>query len=125
MFGFDPLSLTEEALMERISEINRKIVFASKFTSGGSVAALQSQRIQCENALREKRMAPMMAARKSSAGIVVESDPELAAQHKAAKEAEAAKLKQSPNKPFNGVPRDLERIRPTATPVIPKSNTPR
>ena len=126
MVEFDVSPLSDDALLDRIAELSRRIVWASKFSGGGTVPLLQNQKFQCENALRERRMAGYVAARVAAPSIVIETDPDLAAQHRLDAEAEAIRLKPPTNrpKPFGAAREKIERIKPTATPVVPKTNYP-
>lgn len=117
LFGFDPKNLSDDELLDRVVELNRRIAWSAKFGSGEMLAALQSQRQAIEFEQRERLLAPYMAARLASPSVVVETDPDLAQEAKAAREAEAAKNspKNKPRpKPFS-ISRD--RIKPTARPA--------
>lgn len=117
LFGFDPTSLSDEELLERVTELNRRIMYAAKFMSGDIIYALQQQRAACEFEQRERMIAPGLRSRADRPPVVVETDPDLAAAYKAEVEAEAARNapKSHPRqKPFS--PMSRERIRPTNRP---------
>lgn len=123
-FGFNPNELSDEALMDRITELTRRIVWASRNSSGDLVWPLQQQKLLCEAIQRERRMMPMLNARLNSPSIVVETDPDLAAAHKAAQEVEEAKLNPlTPRpKPFGG---SRERIKASMAPLPAPSDQPK
>lgn len=124
MFGFNPNALSDEELMDRITELTRRIVWASRNSSGDLVWPLQQQKLHCEAIQRERRMAPMLNARLTSPAIVVESDPDLAAAQKTELEVEAAKLNPlTPRpKPFGG---SRERIKASMAPLPDPSDQPK
>lgn len=120
MFGFDPKTLSDDELLDRITDLGRRVMYAAKFTRGDIVYQLQQQKLMCEAEQRERAFSHVMDARRASVGVVVESDPDLAAAAAAAKEAET--IKNAPKtttrrpKPFN----ITERMRPTARPSTDK-----
>jgi hypothetical protein len=118
LFGFDPNTLSDEQLMDRVTELNRRISWSAKFTSGASVGPLQDQKMQCEQVQRERAFLGRMGNRISSPSVVVESDPDLAAAQRAEREAAIAAL--TPTKPHRPKPfQPQARIKPTAHPITP------
>lgn len=118
LFGFDPNNLSDDELMDRVTELNRRINWMGRFTSGAAVGPLQDQKMQCEQVQRERAFLTRMAGRIHQPSVVVESDPDLAAAHRA--EREAAQAAMSPNKPHRPKPFQAQaRIKPTSQPIIP------
>lgn len=117
LFGFDPNTLSDDELADRVTELNRRIVWAGRFTGGAMLAPLQDQKAACEQIQRERAFLGRINGRMTS-GVTVESDPDLAAALKAEREAAQAAL--SPNKPHRPKPFQAQaRIRPTAQPIKP------
>ncbi len=120
LFGFDPNNLSDDELSDRVTELNRRIVWAGKFTSGAIVGPLQDQKSQCEQVQRERAFLGRMKGRMGS-GVAVESDPDLATALRAEREAAQAAL--SPNKPHRPKPfQPQARIKPTSQPINPEGN---
>jgi hypothetical protein len=118
LFGFDPHNLSDDELMERITELNRRITWMSRYGSVEIIAALQDQRQYIEFERRERMIKPALTARANGPSVVVESDPDLAQEARQALEEEIVKNtpKKSNPKPFS-ISRD--RIKPTARPTKP------
>lgn len=75
--GLDLSSMSDEQLFERESEIHRKMMFASRFTSGQAVAQFQAILAAIANERRERMMRKVFELRKAAFPEVIESDPDL------------------------------------------------
>lgn len=122
LFGFDPKSLTDEELLERWHTLSRRIVWANRFGSMETV----NQLLMIQNVIaleqRERIIEPRLRARAAMPDVLVETDPDLAAEQKAAVEAAQEKQSKKPIRP-NVLTRERaaitrERVRPTPRPTI-------
>lgn len=113
LFGFDPKSMSDEELLERWHTLNRRIVWVGRFGSMELLNQLQNIKQTIEFEQRERIIEVRLRARAAMPTVVVESDPDLAEEHRAAQEAETEKTSKKPARP-NVMTR--ERIRATNRP---------
>ena len=85
--GFDPLSLSDEELLNRQGELSRRLGYAARFGSG-SVQQLQNMIQVIENERRERVMRTVFEERQKMFPSVIESEPDLAEQKRKATEEE-------------------------------------
>lgn len=115
MIGFDPKTLSDDELLERWHDVNKKIMWSARFGSMELLQQLQSIKLQIEFEQRERMFEIRLRARAAMPTVLVETDPDLARQARAEYDAELAK--NEPKKTPRQKPYMLrERIRPTARP---------
>ncbi len=112
IFGFNPKSFSEDELADRLTELNKRITWASRVGYYDAAQQFLQQKLLLEQEQRERLMAPRWAA--IQPGVIVESDPELAAQHRQRLEAEEA-IKSPPKpKPRQKFTREQRTSRPSS-----------
>jgi hypothetical protein len=103
LFGFTPKSFTDDELSERVSELNRRMVWAARSGNYPVAQQLMSQKLLLENEQRERYFTQRVAGVKS--GVVIETDPDLAEEQRQRTEEEVA--------------RTSPKAKPTRKPFIP------
>jgi hypothetical protein len=119
LFGFNPQSLSDDELMERITLLSSRIMWAARFGSGDILHALRTQQMAITTEQRERAMRPLLATRAAMPTVLVESDPDLAAEGR--KEIEAEIVRNTPKGPARPRPFSItrDRIKPTNRPIAP------
>ena len=81
-FGFDPKTLSDDELLNKATDLPAKIVWASRFGSADLIGNLQLylQSIEVERIERLNRV--LWGDRIAMTPDVIETDPDLAAEHK-------------------------------------------
>lgn len=96
-FGFDPKKYSDEELLERAGEINRRVSWAYRMGNQAIVQQLQGQRALIEMEQRERLFRNSVGTRMVNLPpVVIETDPDLAAAHKAERDAEMARTNPQP-----------------------------
>lgn len=118
-FGFDPKTLSDEELLNRMGELAHKIMVAHRMGNAPLIDQIRAQQYAIQMEQRERAFQTGIGSRLVSAPTVVfETDPDLAAKHKADREAEAAKqAAPARQRPKTMAISRRERIRPTSQPT--------
>lgn len=123
---FDIKTLTDEELLERWHSLNKKILWAGRFGSAEMVGQMQSMKFAVEIEQRERIIAQRNKIITSLPTVGVETDPQLAAEHKAKITAEQeAKSKKTVRPSILAQQRHgsiRERLQATPNPVIDKDD---
>lgn len=117
LFGFDPKSLTDDELLERVTELGRRITFAIRMGQYDMAHQLRQNKAICEAEQRERLFAPRFNRMLQTPPVTVETDPDLAAAARRERDAKAERdtPKKGPaRKPFAIT---KERIKPTNRPT--------
>ena len=117
LFGFSPKNFSDEQLMDRVSELTRRIVWANRMGQAHIAGQLRSQQLMCEQEQRDRVFAPRVQRMLTASPVTVETDPDLARENRIEVEAKAEREapKKGPRaKPF-AVTRD--RVKPTSRPT--------
>lgn len=122
LFGFDLKKMSDDELLERWHTLSRRIVWAGRFGSMEMVGQLQTLQNSIMLEQRERLLEQRARARAAMPTVLVETDPDLAADYKAEVAAAAEKETKKAARP-NILKRDrpdlsAERIRPTPQPNI-------
>ena len=117
LFGFNPKSFTDDELMERVAELGKRIVWASRMGQFDMAHQLRSQKTMCEMEQRERMLASRFVRMTQTPSVVVESDPDLAREARLEREAKAER--ESPKKGPRQKPFAItkERVKPTSRPT--------
>lgn len=76
--GFDPQSMTDDELLNKQSELNRRFVYASRFSSSTEMAAqFMSMIAAIESERRERVLKIAFDMRQGMFPEIIESDPDL------------------------------------------------
>lgn len=76
--GFDPSTMTEDELLNKQSELNRRLVYFSRFSSSPEIAdQIVSMIMAIEQERTERVTRTMMNMRQSMFPEIIESDPDL------------------------------------------------
>lgn len=76
--GFDPTSMTDDELLNKQSELNRRFVYASRFSASTEMAAQFMNMIGAiENERRERVLRIAFDMRQGMFPEIIESDPDL------------------------------------------------
>lgn len=108
-FGFDPSKMSDAELLQKVTALQAKLVYASRFSSPDMVANLQVilQNIEFERTERLNRR--LFAEQQKMFPDVIESEPDLARE---------VPSKAEPEKKIKTRPDNASRIVKTARPVI-------
>jgi hypothetical protein len=116
--GFEPKNYTDDELMDRAVEISRRINWAHRMGSQDILSQLQGQKIAIEMEMRERAYRNMIGTRMlNTPSVVVETDPDLAAQHRLDQEIAASKANPAPRSRPKPMAVRKERVRPTNQPT--------
>jgi hypothetical protein len=77
-FGFDPRSLTDDDLANKLAELQAKVVYASRFSSPGLLESLHRIMQSLEFEQRERLLRRAQEIYNKSFPDVIETDPDLA-----------------------------------------------
>lgn len=76
--GFDPTSMTDDELLNKQSELNRRYVYASRFSTSSEMAAqFMSMIAAIEHERRERVLRISFDMRQGMFPDIIESDPDL------------------------------------------------
>src|SRR3712207_3683679 len=92
LFGFTPGSLSDEELLQKQTDLHARIVWASRFGSGGMVTQLQALLSAVELERQERAFRMPWSERQAMFPDVIETDPDLAMQGKEAEKPEKGKI---------------------------------
>lgn len=117
LFGFNPKDFNDEEIIDRITELSRRIVWASRAGQNAMASQLRMQQLQLEAEQRERMAQPRLQRMMASSPVCVETDPDLA--QAAKREIDLANELASPKKTPRSNPFTItrERIKPTKTPT--------
>lgn len=76
-FGFDPAKLSDDDLLQRQTELHRRIVWAGRFSSGETVEQLKALLAAVEFERQERFVAAQIALRQTLFPAVIETEPDL------------------------------------------------
>lgn len=89
--GFDPTSMTDDELLNKQAELNKRYVYASRFSSSGEMAGQFMAMIGAvEHERRERVLRVAFEMRQSMFPDIIESDPDLIVQKVIVSEEDAA-----------------------------------
>ena len=111
--GFDPKTMTDDQLLEKITELNGKIVFAAAYNNGG-VDMMQGMLMAIEDERMERLITAQTNYQLQNEVAIIESDPSL-------KNTQAATTARDPAKRVRtrpAVTRSAVPV-PTRMPVLP------
>lgn len=116
MFGPDLSSLSDDDLLERQNEINRKIVWAARFSSSEMVEQLRIHLRSLDFERRERAGRARAVQLAAQPPVVCETDPDLSRVHKEAFEAATAQENSKSSSRARPITITRERVRPTLRP---------
>lgn len=117
--GFDPKTYSDEELLNRVAELSQKMMWAYRMGNSSIVDQLRAQQVSIQMEQRERAFQNGIGNRMvGTPSVVIETDPDLAAAHRAEREAEAAKQ----TVPTRQRPKTMaitrrEKLRPTSQPT--------
>jgi hypothetical protein len=117
LFGFEAKNFTDDELSDRVTELSRRILWATRMGHYDMAQQFRNQKLMCEQEQRDRIFAPRFQNMIQSSPVVVETDPDLA---KAARlEQEAKAERDAPKKGPRAKPFTItkERIRPSISPT--------
>ncbi len=118
LFGFNPQEFSDEELADRITDLAKRMVWFARMGQTSVAGQLQAQRNMCEQEQRERIAQGRAKILLQMEGVVVETDPDLAQEAKAKRDAkaeeDAAATKKPRQSPFIIT---KERLIPTRRPT--------
>lgn len=111
LIGFDVKTLSDDALLEKLLELQEKLVWASKFGSADLLNQLQAYIAIIDNEMRTRSFERVQADYFKATKATIESDPDF----KTKEPAEAKPSQESPARPV--------AIQRSDKPILPKGKT--
>jgi hypothetical protein len=117
LFGFNAKSLTDDELLDRVSELGRRVVWATRMGQYDMAHQLHGLKLMCEQEQRERLIAPRFQHMLQTTPVVVETDPDLAKSARMEREAKAER--DAPKKGPRAKPFAItkERMKPSSRPT--------
>lgn len=99
LFGFDPAGMSDDELLHKTTELQARLVWASRFGGSDMVSALQQYLYAIEFERNERINRMLQKQREAMFPPIIETDPELAMQHRDDVQPETKKKINSQHKP--------------------------